>query len=187
MKTRIIVDLETLGTKPGSAILSLGAVVFGKNGPTEKTFYCAIDLQSCVAVGLTIDPKTIGWWMGQSAEARKVFSDEAALRIHSALSAFAMFCVQHAFDIKDVEIWGNGANFDNSLLGAAYDVCGITPPWVFWNDRCYRTMKAMYPNIPLTERTGTHHNALDDAISQARHLVQLPAMQQLFALEEGEA
>ena len=181
-----MVDLETLGTKPGSAILSLGAVVFDKNGPTGSVFYCAIELQSCVAVGLTIDPKTIGWWMGQSAEAREVFRDPDSYPLFGALESFEDFCVQHSDDLKNLEIWGNGANFDNSLLGAAYDACGLTPPWMFWNDRCYRTLKAMYPHIQMTERTGTHHNALDDAISQARHLVQLPVMQQLFALEEGE-
>jgi len=43
-------------------------------------------------------------------------------------------------------------------------------PWYFWNDRCYRTMKSLYPQIPM-ERDGVHHNALDDAISQARHLM----------------
>jgi hypothetical protein len=30
----------------------------------------------------------------------------------------------------------------------------------------------MFPNVPM-ERSGTHHNALDDAISQAKHLIEI--------------
>jgi exodeoxyribonuclease VIII len=43
-------------------------------------------------------------------------------------------------------------------------------PWRHWNDRCYRTVKSLYPDVKL-ERVGTHHNAVDDAESQARHLI----------------
>lgn len=46
-------------------------------------------------------------------------------------------------------------------------------PWKFWNDRCYRTVSAGFPR---RQQTGTHHNALDDAISQTKHLLAyLPA------------
>lgn len=47
-------------------------------------------------------------------------------------------------------------------------------PWPHWNDRCYRTLKAMRPDVKM-ERTGTHHNAVDDATSQARHALALLA------------
>jgi exodeoxyribonuclease VIII len=42
--------------------------------------------------------------------------------------------------------------------------------WEFWKDRCYRTIKNCYPDVPF-DRRGTHHNALDDARSQALHLI----------------
>jgi inhibitor of KinA sporulation pathway (predicted exonuclease) len=57
-------------------------------------------------------------------------------------------------------------------------------PWKFYNDRCYRTLKAMYPHIKMPKRTGTHHNALDDAISQVNHLILLPCFQELCAAEK---
>jgi inhibitor of KinA sporulation pathway (predicted exonuclease) len=70
-----------------------------------------------------------------------------------------------------VSIWGNGANFDNPLLACAYEAVDVKPYYKFWNERCYRTVKNQYPDIKL-ERTGTYHNALDDARSQAEQICQ---------------
>ena len=64
----------------------------------------------------------------------------------------------------------NGAAFDNVILASAYRRNGTRQPWQFLNDRCYRTMKAQYPAVKM-QRNGTHHNAVDDAESQARHLI----------------
>jgi len=41
---------------------------------------------------------------------------------------------------------------------------------MFWNDRCYRTMKAQHRDVDFV-RLGTFHNALHDAESQAEHLL----------------
>jgi hypothetical protein len=68
-----------------------------------------------------------------------------------------------------MRLWGNGASFDNAILAHAYARCGATPPWKFWNDRCYRTVAAL--TATPRQQGGTHHNALDDARSQAEHLI----------------
>jgi len=75
---------------------------------------------------------------------------------------------------ENVRVWGNGAAFDNVILASAYRQANITQPWLFWNDRCYRTVKALSPAVTM-QRNGTHHNALDDAESQARHLIDMLA------------
>lgn len=72
----------------------------------------------------------------------------------------------------DAEVWGNGASFDNVILRGAYARNSTPAPWAWWNDRCYRTIKALHREVPM-ERLGTHHNALDDAISQALHLIRM--------------
>jgi len=66
-------------------------------------------------------------------------------------------------------VWGNGASFDNVILSEAYRRIGSEAPWPFWKDRCYRTVKSMAV-VPMS-RTGTHHNAIDDARDQALHLM----------------
>ena len=166
MNTQVMIDLETLGTKPGSVIVALGAVKFG-NGEILDTFYERIDPESCVELGMKIDVSTVMWWLKQAEEARLEIT-KPGIPIKHVLLSF-----RYWLQDPEAKIWGNGAAFDNVLLSDAYDRCGIQRPWEFWNDRCYRTVKGLCPETPFS-REGTHHNALDDAASQALHLMQLP-------------
>lgn len=169
MKTNIMLDLETWGTKPGSVITSIGAVVFNDEAVTDH-FYARIDPKSAIGVGLTVDADTILWWMKQSGAAREEFS-KTAYHIETALADFARWCL--AGREGEPVLWGNGATFDNALLRAAYEAAGIVAPWGAFSDRCYRTAAKSYrPDIKMV-RSGTHHNALDDARSQAEHLIRI--------------
>ena len=76
--------------------------------------------------------------------------------------------------IVSIGVWGNGASFDNVILSESYYRAAILRPWPFWKDRCYRTIKTIYPDVELV-RSGTHHNALDDARTQAEHLIAINA------------
>lgn len=68
-------------------------------------------------------------------------------------------------------VWGCGSDFDNVILASAYRRCGIDLPWMWWDNRCYRTMKNQFKNcVAEPVRRGIKHNALDDAIHQASHL-----------------
>lgn len=79
MITNIMLDLETLGTCPGSVILQIGAV--RSNNGLERT----ITIDSCLRAGLTVDGDTIGWWLRQSEAARRA-SLACALSIFNVLS-----------------------------------------------------------------------------------------------------
>lgn len=161
----IMVDLETLGNGNDALILSIGACKFHPRGiGIEDTFYQRIDPESARVCGGVMDISTIMWWMDQSDEARKELTNtEGRVSIFDALTAF------NAFVGGDTAVWGNGATFDNVIVRSAMKGCGIEPVWKFWNDQCYRTMKNRFRSIKL-ERVGTHHNALNDAVSQAKHL-----------------
>lgn len=167
MSTRIMLDLETLGTSPGSAILAIGAVHFCE-GQIFTNFYQRIDLKSCIEVGLQIDPQTVLWWLKQPDGPRLEISNPGT-PIREVLKTFQAW-VFGLGEFEGVEVWGNGAAFDNVLLSVAFEKCGILRPWKYSNDRCYRTVKNIFPNSELA-RDGTHHNALDDARSQAMHLM----------------
>lgn len=159
----VMVDLETADNVPTAAIVSIGAVVFA--GPyAGATLYRAVDLQSSVSAGLTTSVDTLEWWGKQSTEARAVFTDPRRVPLAEALDVFAAFLRP----TQDVRVWGNGASFDNAILQTAYRLAGLDLPWKFWNDRCYRTAAARIQQRRAQQ--GTHHNALDDAISQADHL-----------------
>lgn len=164
-KQHVMVDLETLGNNSSSVILSIGAVAFNLNGDETftETFYSAVDPQSCVDCGLKIDVSTIMWWMKQSDEARKAF-EVAGSPIYDTLLGFANWYP------KGAKFWGNGATFDNVILSNAYTAVQLKKPWGYADDRCYRTVKALYPDVKA-ERVGVYHNAVDDAVTQAKHLV----------------
>lgn len=168
----IMVDLETLGTGQQAPIIAIGAVAFLKSGVIE-TFYQNVDFYSAVKNG-EVDGDTLRFWFNQTDDARlKFFSDPAPRSLEEVLKSFSYFIETH----RDMSgtlsgVWGNGATFDNVILDSAYKATKVEKPWSFWQDRCYRTMKNEFKEVPF-ERVGTHHNALDDAKSQALHLIEI--------------
>lgn len=165
LNEHFMVDLETLGNGSNAMIVAIGAcsLLAPKEGPT---FYQVIDPE--LSDG-DIDPSTVKWWMGQSDEARKSLLTQDSVPLREALARFSLFLNHSLVPEENRHIWGNGATFDNVILASAYRRNVIPRPWAFWGDRCYRTLKNLHPDIPLPKRTGTHHNALDDAITQAEH------------------
>lgn len=165
-------DLETLGRAPGCVILSIGAVLFSIPEVKLGTmFYANIDTKSCVAAGLTIEDETLAWWKRQGAAATDALKVDR-LPLREALTRFSNYCEEMGA-INDRKIWGNGPSFDNAILAYAYKALGMKQPWPYWGDRCFRTIKGMYAAVPMAPRTGTHHNALDDALHQARHILHI--------------
>lgn len=185
---RCMLDLETLGTEPGCVVLSIGAVMFDENAGVGEHFYVEVNQKSCLEAGLKEDPRTVEWWGRQSAEARALLTRtaEGGTSLHEALHHFGMYLARavalHVSNdgrarLPDTwrnvpELWGNGADFDGPILSAAYAAAGINRPWGHFTGRCYRTLKALYPDVPV-KRTGVHHNALHDAQTQARHAITL--------------
>lgn len=158
----VMLDLETWGTKPGSALRSIGAVAFELEGGVGESFYQNIDQGSCVRAGLTIDEATVAWWKKQSQEA------QAALLINpvpltNVVTEFNAFF----HNVDAYFVWSQGGNFDEPLWNAATSAAGFAVPWKFWNARCTRTLYQLAGFDPRTlKRDGTHHNALDDALFQ---------------------
>lgn len=171
----VMVDLETLGRRAGCSILSIGAVAFdAETGELGPELYTVVKVASCEAVGLHSDPDTVAWWEKQSPEAQKVLKQARSTRgnktLDKALTNFNEYLAQ--FDPKVVRVWGNGSDFDNAILINCYAAANLTAGWEFWNNRCFRTLKGLAPSVKLY-RTGTHHNALDDAKTQALHAVKV--------------
>jgi len=179
MSHDIMIDLETLGTTADAAIVSIGAVRFDldgglvfdgseASGGIADYFYTALHVDS---QHRHISTDTITWWMGQTVDAQSVFSDPKKCGLEPALMDLADWIKDGLFTAVKPTVWSNGADFDLPMLAHAYKQVGLKLPWAPYAARCYRT----YKNLPdartiKVERTGQHHNALDDAIYQARHL-----------------
>jgi exodeoxyribonuclease VIII len=172
MRPFIMVDLETFGSAPGCALASIGAARCNADGYIRDTLYLIVSREDCARHGLHESPATLDWWSRQSNDAQKVLdlsSDSAAsVPLRQALEELNRFVAQESHS----GVYGNGSDFDNAILSAAAHACGIELAWPFWTNRCYRTIKSRTPWVKL-ERTGTAHNALDDALAQAKHLSQL--------------
>lgn len=164
--TDIMLDLETMGTGSNAAILAIGAVHFDYvSGVMGDEFYQRVNLDSCIQLGLTVDADTILWWLRQDDGARLEICRPAG-PIKTVLEVFKSWMGDGKI------IWGNGANFDNVILANAYESAGINRPWSPFSDRCYRTIKNLHPHIRIV-KDGIAHNALDDAVNQARHLMEI--------------
>ena len=164
VENHVMIDLETMGNGPNAAITAIGAVRFTTVGLAES-FYEVVDLQSSVDAGMELDASTVMWWLKQGDEARMHLLQDAS-PLKAVLESFSEWLVVEA------KVWDNGASFDNVILASTYRACKLPIPWNFWDELCYRTMKNMMPHITM-KRTGTHHNALDDARSQAEHLIRI--------------
>jgi len=156
-----MIDIETLGKKPGAAVLSIGAVMFGATGLGEE-FYSPVLLKSCTDVGLTIDPETVAWWMKQSEEARQAAFRADAPALPAVLLRFTDWFVAQQARYP----WCHGATFDVPILDAAYEACGMPAPWKYYDVRDTRTLYDLV-GVKVDRSNGTHHNALDDARTQA--------------------
>ncbi|MGY6246244.1 3'-5' exonuclease [Bosea thiooxidans] len=176
----IMLDLETLSFATDAAIVSIGACTFATDGTIStqrRIFRQVVHPDTAQAAGGRIDAQTVVWWMGQSDAARAAWTQVSAVSIRSALEKFALWC-QPDFPEERVRVWGNGVGFDNIILRGAYDRCSVTPPWRHQDDRCYRTLKNLRPDIAY-EQIGIAHEAADDAVSQAVHA------ERIFAAMKG--
>ena len=167
----LMIDLETMGKNPDAPIISIGAIFFDpQTGDMGPEFSKTIDLETA---GGVIDRDTIKWWLKQSREAQSaIMTDEIPL--DDALLQLREFIDENSGEFF-VQVWGNGANFDNTILRRSYERQGIPCPWRYYNDRDVRTIVELGKAIDFDARTATpfegeRHNALDDARYQAKYV-----------------
>ncbi|WP_337262328.1 MULTISPECIES: 3'-5' exonuclease [unclassified Serratia (in: enterobacteria)] len=168
----LMLDIETLDIAPSAVILVVAAVFFDpKTGKLGAEFEAAINSQKDQP-GRTISLTTVAWWAKQSDEARKrAFGGTENLK--RVLTHFSRFIHMHSTD--SVKVWGNGKEFDCTILEHAFSQLEIPCPWQFWDTQDVRTiitLAELHGFNPKKERPfeGTPHRALDDAKHQARYV-----------------
>ena len=169
----VMVDLETLGTVADAVICSIGAVKFDLNSDAfdDVGFYASASIDSNLDTRRRIQEDTLLWWLKQPLDAQTVFHEKKTT-LRSCLEDFSDWLGDDNFFM-----WSNGADFDLPMVAHAYTQHNMEIPWKFWNSRCFRT----YKNLPQASGVtftpaGIKHNALADAINQARHLQAIHAV-----------
>lgn len=175
---QVMIDIETMGTAPGSAIVAIGAVMFGKESDAlGPEFYVTIDLKDAVDRGMTMDAETVLWWLSKEETARMELVSPARMNLRAALEDLGLWlCMNmNSQDLSSdhLQVWGNGASFDLVLLEAAYKLNHLPCPWRYWQQNCYRTISKLHPLLKLERNGSVHHHALDDARVQAKHLCRI--------------
>ncbi|WP_049069767.1 exonuclease, partial [Escherichia coli] len=145
----LMIDLETMGKNPDAPIISIGAIFFDpQTGDMGPEFSKTIDLETA---GGVIDRDTIKWWLKQSREAQSaIMTDEIPL--DDALLQLREFIDENSGEFF-VQVWGNGANFENTILRRSYERQGIPCPWRYYNDRDVRTIVELGKAIDFDART----------------------------------
>ena len=162
----VMVDIETLGIKPGSVILSIGAIDFDPHtGALGEGFYVNIDRELSKAAGLTTDTSTVNWWASQGKEATQALLDDCKPPGTAHRTFFDWFR-----NVGGKYIWSHGVNFDVVLIEAVVQKLGGSVPWKFYNTRDTRTIYDVAAVTPDRAK-GVHHFALDDAKRQAEAVI----------------
>ncbi len=183
----IIIDLETLGTRPGCPIIEIGACAID-NGTGEicanfsrrvSGTYSYSDVRR-VAEGKDrlsgVESGTASWWTmdsGRDETLRKILSRRYSPSADiDALIALAEWCAA-VRDFDAARVWGNGPTFDLAILAHAYEREHIPLPWYWYEERCVRTALELAGcergSVSWIER-GPRHRALNDARHEARKL-----------------
>lgn len=165
LTTHAMIDLETLDVKPGSTVLTIGAVKFNPFNDSEphSELYIKVDIDEQDKLGRSVSESTIEWWGKQPIDIQnEAFDPEGRLSVEDALNA-----VNKWFVGTDI-IWGQGYGFDLTILEDLYRSIGKPFPWQFWQVRDSRTLIACLDVDPRKSMQSSLHNALADSYYQAK-------------------
>lgn len=168
------IDIETMGTGPRAAIVGIAAVFFDLRTETIGDKYQAsVHLGTAVRDGGTMDPGTVMFWLRQNDQVRKAVA-YGARDIAEVLAEFRAWVV-HRCPPEQLRPWANSPAFDLAILGSALDRANIARPWRFWNERDFRTVKAMHPAVEYdTKDKGEGaHDPTVDCLFQIEHLFKI--------------
>lgn len=174
MPIHIMPDIETLSTNVRATVLTLGACAFDLDtGEIVSTISLRFSLEDQKLLDRHICPKTMKWWSEQNTTAREeAFRQDDAKPVVEAVSAFDAWVVEQRGRNPAMKtcIWANDPDFDLVILTSLFRDVGKEPPWQYWESRSVRTMKMIgeMRKVQLPKRGGTHHNAVDDAVHQAK-------------------
>ena len=160
----IMLDLETLSTRPDATILTFGACKFSPYNQEDITqgIYFRINVDEQIAIGSHVDENTIEWWGRQADDVR-----EEALGDDNRISLEQFTQELNRFIVGCDNIWAQGPVFDIVILENLYRQMGLPCPWQFWQIRDSRTLLSTHGD-PRDKNKAGLHNALEDCVSQAQ-------------------
>tara|TARA_A100001391_G_scaffold94822_1_gene62820 strand:- start:6411 stop:6917 length:507 start_codon:yes stop_codon:yes gene_type:complete len=164
-----MLDLETLATTPDAAVLTIGACKFDPNqNDVQSTFYERIQLDSQESYDRVINEDTLAWWSKQDKQIQEDAFGEGTDRIDLKDAMKKLY----TFGLGTTNVWSHGAIFDVVIVENICQSFQQAVTWKFWEVRDTRTL---FDLANISVRIEGKHNALTDAVAQAK------AVQQAYA------
>lgn len=166
----IMLDLETLSTRPEAVVLTLGAIKFSPwDGDVDQGqgLYIKPNVDEQLHMNRHVQDETVAWWSQQSEDVR-----EEAMGMDDRIGIDAMLDQLNRFLVGVDDIWCQGPAFDIVILENLYRQMQRPTPWQFWQIRDSRTLFGVHGDPREKGRAGAH-NALIDCYYQARAVQQV--------------
>lgn len=166
----LMLDIETLSTRPNAVILTLGAVKFdpfSERIDVEEGLDIKIDVDEQTAIGRHIQEETVEWWGRQPKEVQ-----EAALGETGRIGLEQFTKSLNKMMVGVDQIWCQGPAFDMVIIEDLYRQLGKPTPWQFWQVRDSRTLFGVFGD-PRDKGRELAHNALMDCVYQAMGVQQV--------------
>jgi 3' exoribonuclease, RNase T-like len=175
----MMLEVKTLGKSTGSALLSIGAVVFDPTGrksienDKDNQFHVVLNSFDMGNYGFGSDPETVRWWKSQPIWPQlSKDTVQMGVPLTRALKLLNDFIERKSPD----KVWANSPAFDIEMLREAYTAVRTPFPITYRQEMDYRTvMDLVYPQRdmrPTNPNTGFMlHHAMGDALGQSKTLV----------------
>lgn len=175
----IMIDIETLGLRPGCVILQIGwAMMDTADLKVVDSGAIGLDIAQQLAAGRWVDPATHDWWMAQPEDLRsEVF--EGTPTSPPVAPTTGLLHLSDLVTSQGVQrVWAGPTHFDIAILDEASH---------FWNSEqlwphgIVRDLRSYMEAAGLTDKIASErpHHARFDAVAQAESL--FAAMKQLRA------
>lgn len=171
----LVLDIETLGTKPGCVVTEIGMCIIKDCKVINSAHYYISPLDSIFFLGLTADKATVDWWTQFEDEYKANLISKFKTAMSPELVVDGMLQFLNYYKINF--FWGNSPDFDYKILdefinrvnekyGFKYEA-----PWnKFWMLRDVRTLIRNTGLMSTEIKNNQVHDSLSDAKWEAEQL-----------------
>lgn len=174
----LFLDIETLGNRPGSAIIEMAAAVFD---PATGKIGAGFQQYILPHPSLYQDDETIAWHAERGSYPFSNQQREEAVTVAMATDAFHYWLQllddEGTIELKNVAVWSWGSNFDFPIL---HEATKLVPnckrlPWKYYQERCARTVYKLAFGDDAKPAPRTHRALQDvsDAIGDLHAALQV--------------
>jgi hypothetical protein len=162
----VMIDIETLSTKPEAVVLSVGAVKFNMHDEPVEKIHWRLSIDEQTEADRDISDDTLEWWSKQALAVRaEVFSED------NRISVPEFFKELNRYVTGCDKIWCQGPQFDLVIIENLYRQFEHHWSWQYWQVMDSRTLFQVMKHFNFEDpRKGVQqdlHNAAEDAYWQA--------------------